>query len=559
MTIAPTVPTHTTTILLGLENVGKTQLLASLVGKLPLPENFRGSTLACETYRDGPTKWIDTPGIHRESETATTRTALEGIEQSDRIALVVRSTRASEELATLLPIAAGKPGFVILTFADEIQAPDQATLDLTYIQEALGVPVFLTDARKPLSAVLNSLRALVNAPTSELTNFPVVPPARIKLPFTHVTPRLTWLDKLVSLPLVALILLFLPAIIAVMQANRLAEALFDTVQTLLAPVLSLIDGWPSLPAALFGGDYGLVSMSPFLILYAAPTILVFSLILAIYKSTGLIEKISVSLHPYLRPFGIGGRDLVRVVMGFGCNVPAVISSRACTSCSRGACISAISFGSACSYQLPATLAVFAAAGMSGMAVTYLAVLSLTTLIYLRFTTPRALRLATNKLLLPEADPLRRPSWSAVWRETSGSLKQFVVMAFPIFIGICFAAATLAWLGVLDWLAKMLAPVMALLNLPGDAATAIVLGSIRKDGLAIGLLDSEWGALKVALTTPAQVLTAVYLAGVLLPCLVTLFTIGREMNWKFAARLCTRQMAWAIGFSLIIAWGGHLLY
>ncbi len=551
--------TTMTTVLLGLENVGKTQLLASLVGKLPLPENFRGSTLACETYRDGKAKWIDTPGLHRESETATTRAALASIEESDRIALIARASRASEELASLLPIAAGRPGFVILTFADEIPAAENSADSLTALQEKLGVPVFLIDARKPPAAILASLRSLANAPVSELTHFPIIAPSQIPAPFAAAPDRRTWLDKFVSFPLAALALLFLPAAIAVVQANRLADALFDSVKSLLDPALAQIATWPSLLAALFGGDYGLVSMFPFLILYAAPTILVFSAILAIYKSTGLIEKISVALHPYLRPFGIGGRDLVRVVMGFGCNVPAIISSRACTSCSRGACVSAISFGSACSYQLPATLAVFAAAGMAGMGLTYLAVLSITTLIYLRFTTPRALRLATNKLLIPEASPLRRPSWLAVWRETAGTLKQFVIMAFPIFIGICFAAAALAWLGVLDALSKALTPLMALFNLPGEAATAIVLGSIRKDGLAIGLLDSEWGALKVALVTPAQVLTAVYLAGVLLPCLVTLVTIGREMKWKFAAKLCVRQMAWAAGFSLIIAWAGHLMF
>ena len=66
-------------------------------------------------------------------------------------------------------------------------------------------------------------------------------------------------------------------------------------------------------------------------------------------------------------------------------------------------------------------------------------------------------------------------------------------------------------------------------------------------------------LAFALATPAQVLTAVYLAGVLLPCLVTLYTIGREMRWKFALKLCVRQMAWASGFSLVIAWVGALLF
>ena len=53
-----------------------------------------------------------------------------------------------------------------------------------------------------------------------------------------------------------------------------------------------------------------------------------------------MERITVALQTLLRPFGLSGRDLLRVIMGFGCNVPAVISTRACSSCSRQACMSA---------------------------------------------------------------------------------------------------------------------------------------------------------------------------------------------------------------------------
>jgi len=546
------------TVLCGLESVGKTQLLASLVGRLPLPENFRGSTLACETYRDGELRWTDTPGLLRESETATARAALAELDGADRVALVARADRAPEELALILPVAAGKTGFVVLTFADRLSPGTDPETAAAELSGALGVPVFAVDARRLTERSAAAIRAAAAAPEAEAARFPETPPASLPGVFPPVAPSAGLLERIASNPLAALALLFLPAGIAVVNANRFADWLSDPLSRRLQPLLERIAAWPDLLAALFGGDYGLVAMLPFLVLYAAPTILVFSAMLAVYKSSGLIDRISVALHPWLRPFGIGGRDLVRVVMGFGCNVPAVVASRACHSCSRGACVSAISFGSACSYQLPATLAVFAAAGMAGLGLVYLAVLAATTLVYLRFTTPKALRLAGNALLLPPSDRLHRPSWRGVWREVAGNLKQFVLMAFPVFVGICFAAAALAWIGMLDWLAKGLTPVMALFNLPGDAATAVVLGSIRKDGLAIGLLDGDWGALKVALETPAQVLTAVYLAGVLLPCLVTLYAIGREMSWRFALTLCGRQMAWAAGFSLLIAWTGVLL-
>jgi Fe2+ transport system protein B len=54
------------------------------------------------------------------------------------------------------------------------------------------------------------------------------------------------------------------------------------------------------------------------------------------------------------------------------------------------------------------------------------------------------------------------------------------------------------------------------------------------------------------------LTAVYLAGVLLPCLVTALTIAREQSWRFAAKLLTRQALAASVFAAALAWSGQWL-
>ena len=54
-------------------------------------------------------------------------------------------------------------------------------------------------------------------------------------------------------------------------------------------------------------------------------------------------------------------------------------------------------------------------------------------------------------------------------------------------------------------------------------------------------------------------TAVYLAGVLLPCLVTAITVAKELSPRYAGRMLLRQAAAAIGFSLLIGWGGAVLF
>ncbi len=72
----------------------------------------------------------------------------------------------------------------------------------------------------------------------------------------------------------------------------------------------------------------------------------------------------------------------------------------------------------------------------------------------------------------------------------------------------------------------------------DSALVVVLASVRKDGIA--LFTSEEAT--VAALSPLEVLVAVYLAGVLLPCLVTAFTIAREISARYAAKPLPRSFS-----------------
>jgi len=104
--------------------------------------------------------------------------------------------------------------------------------------------------------------------------------------------------------------------------------------------------------------------------------------------------------------------------------------------------------------------------------------------------------------------------------------------------------------LLDFLSRVLGPVMGLFNLPPESALEIALPSIGKDSIFLFAVEDR---LAFPLTA-SQVLTAVYLAGVLLPCLVTTLTIAKESSWKSTGLMLLRQAAFAIIFSLVLAWG-----
>ncbi|MGK7886635.1 MAG: nucleoside recognition domain-containing protein [Crocosphaera sp.] len=534
-------------VVIGKENTGKSQLIASLTGKSAYSDNFRGSTIACETYQSEAYTFIDTPGILYRSDTVTTRQALRQLQENDTVLLVVKATDVDRDLADLLPLVADKRGIVVITFWDKLSSTTHNQQVVREWSKTSNLSIVTVDARyltaEQQNFILDALRQPHLFPREWI-------PQRAGW---HIQPQPTLLEHPKLGWLVAIALLLIPAIIAVWGANSFATIVDPVMQALIA---SLIEPLSQLPIGLreiLIGQYGLVTMGPLLFIWAMPTVVLYALFLGAYKASGLVERITITLDPLLRKFGLSGRDLVRVIMGFGCNVPAVINTRGCSSCSRGTCISAIAFGSACSYQFGATLGVFSAANLTYLVVPYLLYLTATTLIYTRIISSSTAKSTQNSLVIEGRAFLEFPRWSVIWREAKSTIQQFLFNAIPIFVIITIIASVLNWLGVIAILANIINPLMGWFNLPPEASLPIVLASIRKDGL---LLFAEPETL--AMLTPLQVLTGVYLAGVLLPCLVTLLTIMQEKSSRFALLLLGKQAIAAIIFSLLLAWGGLLI-
>lgn len=542
--------TRITYALVGKESVGKSQFIRTMTGKNASSEKLKGTTLRIEKYTGKEFDFVDTPGIVLENDSITTKMTLGRLETEHSVIVMISGYSIDKDLADLLPIVQGKKGLLIITHWDKVshQIPHDSILKL---EEELGTFVFTINSRDINEEIKSQMSLSMNNPvlfTQAKLNFKV-----------GFTPKLE--KSLIELPwiapIVSIILLIFPAWIAVQFSNSLADYYYKSLMNLVEPLHKIVSEYPMPLNFLMAENYGLISMLPFLLLYALPTIFIFSVILSIYKSSGLIDRLSHNLHSYVIHFGLTGRDLVRIVMGFGCNVPSVISTRSSCSCTRGNCISAISFGAACSYQLPATIAVFSAAKMEYLIVPYLGILTVTTIIYMRVFSHSHKKIHFNKHLLSDRDFLQWPSLRSVWMDIYQSAKDFVVTALPIFILICVMAGVLDWLRIIKLLTIIMSPIMFIFHLPAEASTSIVLGSIRKDGIAIGLIDSSMEGLKGFQYTPIQVLTVVYLSGVLLPCIVTLWTIVKETNFRFAFGMVKRQILAASFFSFIIGWTGWI--
>jgi ferrous iron transport protein B len=548
-TPAPGATTAAAVALVGAESSGKSTLVAALAGATSRPENVPGSTLAVERYPAGDRTWLDTPGVLHGADSATTRTTLDLLERDDDllVLLVLRATHLDDELAALLPLVAGRTGVVAVTGWDRVDDTVAARRALASVAAATGVTFTALDARRPGDA-LPQLRAALAAPGTFTTD-PVLARAGWR-----IEPPTTVLERRVVGPLLGLALLLGPAVGAVTAALAIAGRVDPLVTSVADRLAGRAATLPSPLPDVIGGDYGLLTMGPLLVVWALPTIVLLALLLGVLKASGLLDRLTTATHPLVRPFGLTGRDLVRVVAGHGCNVPAVTATRSCSSCTQDPTIGAIAFGAACSYQLAATLAVLAAAQRPGLVVPYLAVLLLGGLVHARLLTPRAQRRRGGHLdlyLLSGRAFLVRPRARDVWREARTTLHHAGGQALPVFVLITVVASLLAASGVLDAAARAVGPLLAPLRLPAEVALPVVLASVRKDGALLLSEPNTLGALD-----GAQLLAALVLAGALVPCLVTSLTVARERGWRVTGRLLSRQAAGALLLAAAVAWLGR---
>lgn len=256
--------------------------------------------------------------------------------------------------------------------------------------------------------------------------------------------------------------------------------------------------------------------------------------MAITEESGLKDRITDALDYSMHKFGLTGQDLVPIISGFGCNVVAIEATRSCNICSRKNCISVISFGSACSYQLGATLSIFGAAGHILLVIPYIILLAVISLIHVKIWN-KNVRLSK----LNQHDSfLQWPTFNTLTYRIKPVISQFVFQAMPIFLMICLVASLLEVTGWMSRLILLSTPLISTIGLSEQIAPAFIASLFRKDGIL--LLNQDTGRILELITT-RELFIAVFLCSTFTACLVTLMKIAKELSLKEAADIAGKQM------------------
>ena len=317
------------------------------------------------------------------------------------------------------------------------------------------------------------------------------------------------------------------------------SSLLSNALSLLQPVNPTFNG--SLVGILWNGVFGgLVAGITLVVPYVIP----FYAMLAMIEDSGILTRVAFMMDTAMHKIGLHGKALIPLILGCGCNVPAI---RACrimeTKRERLLAAFAITFAP-CAARTILILGLVAAFVGSAWALALYAID-----IAIIFVLGRiALKVVPGQStgLIMEMHSFKIPSLSVVEKQTWVRTKSLIYIVFPTYIAGSALVQILYAVGVLRPLSDALSPLtVAWLGLPAIAGILLILGVVRKEFILLASV-AVFGSTNLALfLTPVQLITLALIGMLYLPCLSTIAVLAKEFGWKTAATISMANFATAM--------------
>jgi ferrous iron transport protein B len=243
--------------------------------------------------------------------------------------------------------------------------------------------------------------------------------------------------------------------------------------------------------------------------------------------------------------GLHGRAVIPMVVGFGCNVPALLSTRTMGSRRERLILATlITIAVPCSAQTAIIIgSVGKFAGAWWALLIYVILMGM--LVLLGLALHRAIKFEPTGMCI-EIPDMRWPSAKQSAIKTYIRLKEFLTIAFPLLLAGSIIIETLLAYGVLQSLLRPAAPFMiSVLGLPSIAAVALVFGVLRKEmALQMLMVLSGTGNLALVLSNHQMFVFALVMA-IFMPCIAAFAVMLKEFGLKNTVGVAAASMALAI--------------
>jgi len=537
-------------LLIGNPNVGKSAIFSHLTGIDIITANYPGTTVEFTRgyLKSGDEKYevIDVPGNYTlDAASKAEEVAIDLIKKGDILVNVIDSTNLERNLNLTLQLLPKKiPMLLVLNFWDETKHTG-ISIDKKKLEEILGVPVI------PTCAVTGEgLRQIVsNLNNAKISNFSYDQNEKwyvigniiesVQKVFHRHHTFLEGLSDITIKPLTgipaAIIILavtfFIVRFIGEGLINYVLDPLFNNFY--YPAIISVIKNIkPEFFSELLLGvtpevmkSFGVLTTGiyvPFVVVL--PYIFSFYIVLGFLEDFGYLPRLAVLLDNIFHHLGLHGYSAIPIILGLGCKVPAILSTRILESKREKIITTVLILISApCMPQTAMILSLGIAYGMKVVTLIFFIIIliaAITSFLFNKIMKGEAPELFT------EIPPYRIPSFSVLLKKLWIRLKVFSKEAVPLIIFGILLINIFDILHITNFLTgKIGKPFVYFLGLPKEIVSVIILGFLRKD-VSIAMLAP------FALSAKQFIVASVFMV-LYLPCIASFFILIKEMGLKSA--------------------------
>jgi ferrous iron transport protein B len=301
-------------------------------------------------------------------------------------------------------------------------------------------------------------------------------------------------------------------------------------------------------------DMGLVTVGlTYSIAIILPIVVFFFLIFGLLEDSGFLPRIAALTDRTLKRIGLNGRAVLPLILGLGCDTMATMTTRILGSRKeRLIAILLLALAVPCSAQIGIIAGVMAK--VSPFSLVLFVAIILGQLLLVGAVASRVIGGRASDFLI-EIPPVRVPQFRNVVQKTRARVKWFLIEAVPLFILGTVILFVVEKLGVIPFLVGLGEPlVTGLLGLPEQATLGFLLGFLRRDFGAVHILSNFTAAEGAASATEVrQVLIAVVVITLFVPCLANYFMMVREQGAKVATLMTAFIIPYAILVGAALRW------
>lgn len=333
------------------------------------------------------------------------------------------------------------------------------------------------------------------------------------------------------------------------------------------PLMDWIDegfGWLAEQASGIGGWGGSLLADGIIgglgsVLVFVPVIFLLYIALSILEDSGYLARAAFVMDRLMHKIGLHGRSFVPMMLGFGCNVPAIMATRTIENPKDRLVTILVNPMMSCGARLP-VYALFAAAFFTahqGLVVFSMYGIGIVLAILLAWLFRKRLITGESGHFVMELPPYRLPTITGVVVHMWERGRVFLARAGTIIFSIVMLIWLLDYVGALESIGRAIAPIFSPAGFgQWQAAVTLIFGVLAKE-VVVGTFGTlfagaeELGGLGNVIGfelgwTPLIAFSFMVMSLVYVPCMAVIAVIRRETNsWKWTG--------FVVGYTLVLGW------